>query len=47
MIFPNSANLVFQNDEIFVQVDELDKLDRITHAWKGFIYSLTQAQKTF
>ena len=39
--------LVFQNEEIFVQLDELDELDRITHAWIGFNYSLTQAQKTF
>ena len=23
----------FQNKEIFVQLDKLDKLDRITHAW--------------
>ena len=36
----------FQNEEIFVQLDELDELDRITHAWIGFNYSLTQAQKT-
>ena len=39
--------LVFQNEETFVQLDELDELDRITHAWIGFNYSLTQAQKTF
>ena len=25
--------LVFQNEEIFVQLDELDKLNKITHAW--------------
>ena len=36
-------NRVFQNKEISVQLDELD---RITHAWIGFNYSLTQAQKT-
>ena len=24
--------LVFQNEEIFVQLDELDKLNKITHA---------------
>ena len=40
-------NLVFQNEKIFVQLDELDKLDRITQAWIGFNYSLTQTQKTF
>ena len=35
-------NLVFfQNEEIFVQLDELDELDRITHAWIGFNYRLT------
>ena len=29
-------NLVFfQNEEIFVQLDELDELDRITHAGIG------------
>ena len=37
----------FQNEETFVQLDELDELDRITHAWIGFNYSLTQVQKTF
>ena len=36
----------FQNEEIIVQLDELDKLDRITHVWIGFNYSLTQAEKT-
>ena len=36
----------FQNQDIFVQLDELDELDKITHAWIGFNYSLTQAQKT-
>ena len=41
-------NLVFfQNEEIFVQLDKLDELDRIPQAWIGFSYSLTQAQKTF
>ena len=39
--------IFFQNGEIFVQLDELDKLDKITHARIGFNYSLTQAQKTF
>ena len=37
----------FQNEDIFVQLDELDELDKITHAWIGFNYSLTQAQKAF
>ena len=42
-----SVNLVFfQNEEIFVQLDELDELDRITQAWIGFNNRLTQAQKT-
>ena len=26
----------FQNEEIFVQLDELDKMDRITHVWIWF-----------
>ena len=26
----------FQNEEISVQLDELDELDRIIHAWIGF-----------
>ena len=26
----------FQNEVILVQLDELDELDRITHAWIGF-----------
>ena len=34
----------FQNEEILIQLDELD---RITHAGIGFNYSPTQAQKTF
>ena len=29
---PKFANLFFLNEEIFVQLDELDKLDRIIHA---------------
>ena len=30
---PKYANLVFfQNEEIFVELDEIDELDRITHA---------------
>ena len=28
----SKANLVFQSEVIFLQLDELDKLDRITHA---------------
>ena len=36
-----------QNEQIFIQLDELDELNTITHAWIGFKYSLTQAQKTF
>ena len=39
--------LVFQNEEIFVQLDELDKLDRIIHACIGFNYNFTQVQKIF
>ena len=34
------------NLEMFVRFDELEQLDRITHAWIGFNYSLTQTQKT-
>ena len=37
----------FQNEVIFVQLDELDKFDTLTHAEIGFNYSLTQAQETF
>ena len=37
----------FQNEDIFVQLDELYEIDNITHAWIWFNYSLTQAQKTF
>ena len=29
------------------QVEELDELNSITHAWIKFNYGLTQAQKTF
>ena len=39
-----SDSSFFQNEEIFIQLDELD---RITHAWIGFNYSITQTQKTF
>ena len=31
----------FQNEGIFVQLDELDELDKITHAWIRIHYSLT------
>ena len=37
----------FKNEEIFVQLDKLDELDRITHAWITFNYSIILAQKTF
>ena len=37
----------FQNEEVFVQLDELDELDRITHAWIWLNCCPTQAQKTF
>ena len=49
MIFEQTTPLIkfFFNEEIFVQLDELDELDRITHVWIGLNYSLTQAQKTF
>ena len=33
----------FQNEEIFIQLDELGKLDRISQAWKWLNYSFTQA----
>ena len=33
----------FQNEGIFISLDELDGLDRITYAWILFNYSLTQA----
>ena len=32
----------FQNEENFIQLDKLDKLDRINHAWIWFKYSLTE-----
>ena len=41
-----SSLFFFQNEEIFVQLDELDELDKIIHARMGLNYSLTQAQKT-
>ena len=45
--FKHSSFFFLQNEQIFIQLDELDELDTITHAWIGFKYSLTQAQKTF
>ena len=36
----------FQNKEIFIQLDELDKLDRITHAWIGFNCSTRKKTST-
>ena len=30
-----------------LELDELDELDRITHAGIGYPYNLTQSQKTF
>ena len=42
-----SYSSFFQNEVIFIQLDELDELDSVTHEWIGFSYSLTQAQKTF
>ena len=39
--------LVLLNEEIFIWLDELDELDKLTHAWIRFNYSLTQAQNTF
>ena len=34
----------FENDAIFVKLDESDELDWITQTWLGFNYSLSQAQ---
>ena len=43
-----SRILVFfsKGSDLF-QLDELDELDRITHACIGFNYSVTQTQETF
>ena len=41
----NHSLFFFQNEEIFVQLDESDELDRIIQAWIGLNYSLRQAQK--
>ena len=35
------------DEEIFISLGESEELNRIIHAWIGFNYSLTQAQKTF
>ena len=45
--FALQSSFFFQNEDIFVQLDELYEIDNITHEWIGFNYSLTQAQKTF
>ena len=42
-IYQQYYSSFFQNEEVFVKLDELDKFYRITHAWTGFNYSLTQA----
>ena len=34
--YKNVNYLVFQNEEIFVQLDESDELDIIVHPWTGF-----------
>ena len=39
----NRLVFFFQYEEIFVHLDKLDELNRITYAWIGFNYSLTQA----
>ena len=36
----------FQNEEIFVKLDELDEFYRISQAWIGSNFSPTQAQET-
>ena len=43
----SSRSSFFQNEVIFVELDELDKLDKITRAGIEFNYSLTQDQKMF
>ena len=37
---------ILLDEEILIKLEELDKLDKITHALIAFSYSLTQAQKT-
>ena len=53
---PNSApidhhhilsSFFLQDVDIFNNLDEFGKLDRTTHAWIRFNFSLTQTQKTF
>ena len=44
--FKENILVFFQNEEILVQLDELDELGRITHAWIWLNCSITQAQKT-
>ena len=39
--------LFFQNEGVFFQLDELDKLDRFIQEWIELNYSLTKTQKTF
>ena len=41
----NNSVYFFQNEDIFVQLHELVKLDWITQPRIGFNYSFTQAQK--
>ena len=41
------SSFFFQNEEIFIQLNELDELDKITPAWLRFNYNLTQAQRSF
>ena len=42
----NIKSIFFQIKHIFIQLDELHKLDRITRASIGFNNNLPQAQKT-
>ena len=43
-VIKTEESFFFQNEEIFIQLDELDELDRIAYAWNGFNSCLTQAQ---
>ena len=43
----SKSSSFFKIGEIFVQLDELDEVDRITHEWIEFNYIVTQTQKTF
>ena len=38
-IYGLNVNKFVQDVDIFVWLDELDKFDKITHAWIGFNYS--------